>query len=178
MRTLTLIIFLAWTLAAGAADLESRVLTHYVPQDFLEKVVRTEGWTELPLDVKGGVRKGDVVRVWAGGSIDWGNGDQPGENVSSPTGLTTLTSTEAQKLALTPQAEDAFAVLFKTESQVKKCREAGKPLEIPLTKDKERISIGFNDLRGRYHDNHLGKGRRHELDPLWVRVEVVRIIVD
>jgi hypothetical protein len=38
--------------------------------------------------------------------------------------------------------------------------------------------IGFNDERGRYLDNHLGKGRRHELDPLWVRVEVVRIIVD
>src|SRR5437667_11826016 len=118
MRTLTLIIFLAWTVAAGAADLESRVLTHYVPQDFLETVVRTEGWTELPLDVKGGVRKGDVVRVWAGGSIDRGNGDQPGENVSSPAGPgTTLPSTEAQKLALTSQAEEAFALLFNTETQ-------------------------------------------------------------
>lgn len=178
MRTGTLILVLALTLATRAAELESRVLTHYVPQDFLEKVVRTEGWTELPLAVKGGVRKGDVVRVWAGGSIDRGNGDQPGENISSPAGLTALPSTEAEKLALAPQAEDAFAVLFKTESQVKKCREPGKPLEIPLTKDKERISIGFNDLRGHYHDNHLGKGRRHELDPLWVRVEVVRIIVD
>src|SRR5437870_9867418 len=103
MRTTTVILFLTLTLASRAADLESRVLTHYVPQDFLEKVVRTEGWTELPLDVKGGVRKGDVVRVWAGGSIDWGNGDQPGENVSSPAGLATLTSTEVQKLALTPQ---------------------------------------------------------------------------
>jgi hypothetical protein len=28
------------------------------------------------------------------------------------------------------------------------------------------------------HDNHLGKGRRHELDPLGMRIEVVRIIVD
>jgi hypothetical protein len=177
MRTGTMIIFLAVTLASRAADLESRVLTHYVPQDFLEKVVRTEGWTELPLEVKGGVRKGDVVRIWAGGSIDRG-GDQPGENVGSPAGLSAVPSTEAQKLALAPQAEDAFAVLLKTETQVKKCREPGKPLEIPLTKDKERMWIGFNDLRGRYYDNRLGKGRRHELDPLWVRVEVVRIIVD
>ncbi len=177
MRTGTVIIFLALALASRAADLESRVLTHYVPQDFLEKVVRTEGWTELPLDVKGGVRKGDVVRIWAGGSIDRG-GDQPGENVNGPAGMVPIPSTEAQKLALTPQAEDAFAMLFKTETQVKKCREPGKPLEIPLTKDKEKISIGFNDLRGRYYDNRLGKGRRHELDPLWVRVEVVRIIVD
>ena len=41
-----------------------------------------------------------------------------------------------------------------------------------------RVSLGFNDLHGRYHDNHLGKGRRHEHDPLWLRVEVVRIVVD
>ena len=39
-------------------------------------------------------------------------------------------------------------------------------------------TVGFNDERGRYQDNHLGKGRRHEFDPLWVRVEVVRLIVD
>ena len=109
MRTGTLIVILAVTLTSRAADLESRVLTHYVPQDFLEKVVRTEGWTELPLDVKGGVRKGDVVRIWAGGSIDRG-GDQPGENVNSPAGTSTILSTEAQKLALTAQAEDAFAL--------------------------------------------------------------------
>src|SRR5207245_1233001 len=126
MRAGTVMIFLAWTVAAGAAELESRVLTHYVPQDFLEKVVRTESWTELPLDVKGGVRKGDVVRIWAGGSIDRG-GDQPGENVGSPAGMSAIPGAEAQKLALTPQAEDAFAVLFKTETQVKKCREPGKP---------------------------------------------------
>src|SRR5438132_6807362 len=179
MRTATVIMLLCLAGAAGAADVESRVLTHYLPQDFLETVVRTEGWTELALDVKGGVRKGDVVRIWAGGSIDRGNGDQPGENVNSPSGLSTaLSSVDAEKLALTPQAEDAFALLFKTETELKKCREAGKPLEVPLTKDKEQIRIGFNDLRGRYYDNHLGKGRRHELDPLWVRIEVVRIIVD
>ncbi|HLJ94410.1 MAG TPA: hypothetical protein VKU02_14585 [Gemmataceae bacterium] len=165
-------------MATRAADLESRVLTHYVPQDFLEKVVRTEGWTELPLAVKGGVRKDDVVRIWAGGSIDRGNGDQPGENVNSPAGQPIVPSSLAPKLALAPQAEDAFAVLFKTETQTKKCREPGKPLEITLTKDKEQIWVGFNDLRGRYQDNHLGKGRRHELDPLWVRIEVVRTIVD
>src|SRR5437660_7461531 len=101
MRTATMMVLLALTGAAGAADVESRVLTHYVPQDFLETVVRTEGWTELPLDVKGGVRKGDVVRVWAGGSIDRGNGDQPGQNVSSPAGLgTSMESTDAEKLAL------------------------------------------------------------------------------
>src|SRR5438132_3126198 len=116
MRTATVIMLLCLAGAAGAADVESRVLTHYVPQDFLETVVRTEGWTELPLDVKGGVRKGDVVRIWAGGCIDWG-GDQPGENVSSPAGPgTNLASIEAEKLALTPQGEDAFALLFKTET--------------------------------------------------------------
>ena len=46
------------------------------------------------------------------------------------------------------------------------------------TRDGERLSIGFNDERSRYHDNRIGKGRRHELDPLWVRFEVVRITVD
>jgi hypothetical protein len=179
MRTATVAMLLALAMMSRAADVESRVLTHYVPQDFLETVVRTEGWTELPLDVKGGLRKGDVVRVWAGGSIDWGNGDQPGENVSSPAGrATAIPSTEAKKLALRQEAADAFAVLFKTETELKKCRQPGKPLEIPVTKDKEKIWIGFNDLRGRYYDNHLGKGRRHELDPLWLRIEVVRIIVD
>lgn len=179
MRTTTLGILLTLTVPSLAADVESRVLTHYVPQDFLETAVRTEGWTELPLDVKGGLRKGDVVRVWAGGSIDWGNGDQPGQNVSGPGGLpTTAPSTEAAKLALSTESRDAFALLIKTETQRHKCREAGKPLEVPLTKDKERIWIGFNDLRGHYQDNHLGRGRRHELDPLWVRIEVVRIIVD
>jgi len=42
----------------------------------------------------------------------------------------------------------------------------------------ERLWVGFNDERGRYRDNHLGRGLRHEFDPLWVRVEVVRIVVD
>src|SRR5262249_5664323 len=82
MRAACLVGSLFFPLAAFGAELESRVLTHYVPQDFLEAVVRREGWTELPLNLKGGVRKGDVVRIWAGGLIDRGNGDQPGENVA------------------------------------------------------------------------------------------------
>src|SRR5213595_3151895 len=110
MRFVVCCLVAALAHAAVAAELESRVLTHYVPQDFLEKVVRTEGWTELPLDVKGGVCKGDVVRIWAGGSIDRGNGDQPGENVNSPAGLASIDTAFVSKLALAPQAEDAFAV--------------------------------------------------------------------
>ena len=47
-----------------------------------------------------------------------------------------------------------------------------------LSKDGEKVWIGFNDEKGSYHDNRLGKGKRHELDPLWVRIEVVRIVVD
>src|SRR6516225_8244562 len=71
MRMTAVFCFPCLCLSAFGAELESRVLTHYVPQDFLETVVRREGWTELTLNVKGGVRKGDVVRIWAGGSIDW-----------------------------------------------------------------------------------------------------------
>jgi hypothetical protein len=172
---MAIVLVLGVTLAATAADVESRVLTHYVPQDLLETAVRTEGWTEVPLNVKGGVRKGDVVRIWAGGSIDRGNGDEPGQNVAGPEGV----ASGSEKLALSPETGHAFALLFKTEGPgVQKCLPPGKPLEIKLTKDKERLWVGFNDERGRYHDNHLGKGRRHELDPLWVRIEVVRIIVD
>jgi hypothetical protein len=180
MRKAILVTIFCLGSPALAADVESRVLTHYVPQDFLETVVRTEGWTELKLDVKGGVRKGDVVRVWAGGSIDYGNGDQPGEYTSSPSGLGSLPSAlNGQGLALSPELGHAFAVLFKTEGKtLNKCAIAGKPLEMQLSKDKEKILIGFNDLRGHYQDNHLGKGRRHELDPLWIRLEVVRLIVD
>jgi hypothetical protein len=74
-----------------AAELESRQLTHYIPQDQLETIVRTEDWTQIPLAVKGGTLKGDTVRVWAGGLIDRGNGDQPGENVNGPDGPPTLT---------------------------------------------------------------------------------------
>src|SRR5205814_7108842 len=86
-----------------AADVESRVLTHYVPQDLLEKAVRTEGWTEIPLNVPGGVRKGDVVRLWAGGVIDRGNGDQPGENVGGPTGVPAASADRPLLLAKEPE---------------------------------------------------------------------------
>ena len=163
-----------------AADLESRQLTHYVPQDFLETAIRTEGWTEVALAVKGGVRKDDVVRVWAGGSIDRGNGDQPGENVNGPDGFDPAAlGPDKSALALSPEPGHAYALLFKAESTgPTKCLPPGKPLEIKLTKDQEKLWVGFNDEPGRYLDNHLGKGKRHELDPLWVRIEVVRIIVD
>jgi hypothetical protein len=174
------VVLLGTASAALAADVESRVLTHYLPQDFLETAVRTEGWTEVPLDVKGGIRKGDTVRIWTGGSIDRGNGDKPGENASGPAGPETKPAgVELAKLVLSPEASNGFALLFKTEtSGIKKAAAAGKPLEMQVTKDKERLWLGFNDEKGRYADNHLGKGRRHELDPLWVRVEVVRTVVD
>jgi hypothetical protein len=164
--------------AAFAADLESRVWTHYVPQDFLEKVVRTPDWIEIPLEVKGGVRKGDTVRIWTGGSIDWGNGDRPGQNFNGPDGGKVV-SQRAKDLALSAQPSHAFAILFKTEFPgLRKPLPSGKPLEIKLDKDKQRLWIGFNDMKGLYRDNHLGKGRRHELDPMWMRIEVVRTIVD
>jgi len=164
---------------ASGAELESRVLTHYVPQDLLETAVRTENWTEVPLKVAGGTRKGDVIRIWAGGSIDRGNGDRPGENVGGPEGITGVSAEAAKKQVLSQTPELAFALLAKTEgNEPRKCLSAGKPLEIKLTKDNEKLWVGFNDERGRYNDNHLGKGRHHELDPLWLRVEVVRIIVD
>jgi hypothetical protein len=180
MRTAAVVLCLGAALAAVAADVESRVLTHYVPQDFLETAVRTEGWTEVTLDVKGGVRQGDVVRLWIGGSIDRGDGDRPGQNVNGPAGPEApVAGVEPAQLALSSDPGDAFALLVKTEtSGVKKPPAPGKPLEIKLTKDKERLWIGFNDEKGRFADNHLGKGRRHELDPLWLRIEVVRTVVD
>jgi hypothetical protein len=170
----------ALSLSAFADDVESRVLTHYVPQDLLESAVRKEGWTPVPLDLKGGVRKGDVVRIWAGGSIDVGNGDHPGQYVGGPSGLVPKgLPVEAARMALSPEPGHAYALLWKTEGKaIHKTQAPGKPLEIQLTKDREQVWVGFNDERGRYHDNHLGKGRRHELDPLWVRIEVVRITVD
>jgi hypothetical protein len=180
MRPAATIIGLFLLASVQGAELESRVLTHYVPQDFLEAAVRKEGWTELQLNLKGGLRKGDTVRIWAGGMIDRGNGDQPGENVAGPSGVdSSRVGVDARKLSLSPRAEHAFAFLVKTEKEgPRKCLIPGKPLEIQLSRDKERLWVGFNDERGRYQDNHLGKGRRHELDPLWIRIEVVRTIVD
>jgi hypothetical protein len=178
MRFAALLLSLMLVFAVSAADVESRVLTHFLPQDFLETAVRTEKWTEVPLAVKGGVLKDDVVRIWAGGLIDRGNDAKPGLNVNGPEGLPAGSGPEGS-LALTEEPGMAYALLFKTEtSGVKKCLPAGKPLEIKLPKDGERLWVGFNDERGQYLDNHLGKGRRHELNPLWVRIEVVRIIVD
>jgi hypothetical protein len=180
MRGIVFLMLSILTFTASAADLESRVLTHYVPQDFLEKVVRTEDWTEITLNVKGAVRKDDTVRVWTGGLIDRGNGDQPGVNVNGPAGVDAAQApADPQALALSADPKHAYAVLFKTESSgPHKPLPPGKPLEIKLTKDKEKLWIGFNDEKGRYNDNHLGKGKRHELDPMWLRIEVVRTIVD
>src|SRR5262245_32057680 len=175
MRAVSLFVSCLIVFPVLAAEVEMRCLTHYLPQDSLETIVRTEGWTELTLAVKGGVRKDDTVRIWTGGLIDRGNGDQPGENVNGPTGI-------AAKLtdpALSSDPAHAFAILAKTESTGPlKPLPPGKPLEIKLTKDQEKLWIGFNDEKGRFNDNHLGKGRRHELDPLWLRIEVVRIVVD
>jgi hypothetical protein len=180
MRTPAVVLILILSGVAPAAEVESRVLTHYVPQDFLEAAVRKEGWSEVALAVKGGLRKDDVVRVWAGGSIDRGNGDQPGENVNGPEGFSADFFDSAKPdCALSGELDHAYALLFKTETPgPTKCRPQGKPLEIKLSKDGEKVWVGFNDLKGRYADNHLGRGKRHELDPLWVRIEVVRIIVD
>lgn len=175
-RAAVLLLLLGLSALLSAAEVESRVLTHYLPQDLLETVVRKEDWTEVTLNVKGGVRKDDVVRVWAGGSIDRG-GDQPGQVVNGPEGA--ATAGDKLDLALSVPAAHGHALLFKTESTgPTKCLPQGKPLEIKLTKPGEKVWIGFNDEKGRYHDNRLGAGRRHERDPLWVRVEVVRIIVD
>jgi hypothetical protein len=160
-----------------AADLESRQLTHYVPQDTLETIVRTEGWTEIPLKVKGGVRKADTVRIWAGGIIDRGNGDRPGQNTAGPDGAGV--GKPAGPPALSDDPSLAFCLLAKSETgKPTKCSAPGKPLEIVLSKDDEKVFLGFNDEKGRYMDNHLGRGRRHELDPLWMRIEVVRNTVD
>ncbi len=180
MRGIAFVLSLGLTCAVFAAEVESRQLTHYLPQDLLETVVRKEDWTALTLDVKGGVVKGDVVRIWAGGSIDRGNGEQPGENVNGPGGVAPAQSgTGRLSMALSAEPAHRYALLFKTESTgPTRCMPTGKPLEIKLTRDKEKLWVGFNDEKGRYQDNHLGKGRRHELDPLWVRVELVRITVD
>jgi hypothetical protein len=161
-----------------ADDVESRVLTHYVPQDLLEEAVRKDGWTEVPLAVKGGVRKGDKIRIWAGGSIDRGNGEPPGKNADGPAGAFPK-GTDASRLALSAKTEHSYALLFKTTNHAPvPCATPGKPLEIPLKAEGEKLWVGFNDERDSFHDNHIGRGPRHAFEPLWVRIEVVRIIVD
>lgn len=177
MRTTALLLLLLMGINSSAADLESRALTHYIPQDLLENIVRKEGWTEITLKPYDGVKKNDIARIWTGGVVDHGNGNQPGVHVAGPDGAK-VSPTEAAKMALSTQPDLAYALLFKTEDGVLHKPTPGKPLEIRLTKAGSRLWVAFNDQRGRYADNHLGKGRRYELDPLWVRVEVIRIIVD
>jgi hypothetical protein len=178
MRTLALPALLALSVAALAADIESRALTHYIPQDLLEAAVRKEGWTEIVLQPFGGVRKGDIARIWAGGVIDCG-GDQPGTEVVGPSGPARKgAATPGMPFALASDPDLAYALLFKTDDGIShKCNVPGKPLEI-LLREGGKLWVGFNDERGAFRDNHLGKGQRHELDPLWVRVEVIRIVVD
>jgi hypothetical protein len=111
MRVAALFLVSLGTVAVSAAEVESRVLTHYLPQDFLETTVRSEKWTVLSLPVTGGLRKGDVVRIWAGGQIDRGNGEKPGQNVNGPEGAAAV---DASRLALSTEGALAFALLFKT----------------------------------------------------------------
>jgi hypothetical protein len=177
MRFFAIAMILTVSFSARAADLESRALTHYVPQDLLENVVRKEGWTEIVLKPYDGVKKNDIARIWTGGVIDHGNSNQPGVHVAGPDGVK-VTPAEAAKMAVSGQPDLAYSLLFKTEEGVLYKPIPGKPLEIRLTKAGARLWVAFNDQRGRYTDNHLGKGRRYESDPLWVRVEVIRIIVD
>jgi len=130
---------------------------------------------------QGVLRTGDrCARCGPGRAADRGNGDQPGENVNGPAGVDPAQlGDEKRAFALSTEPAHGFALLFKTESTgPTKCLAPGKPLEIKVTKDKEKLWLGFNDEKGRYQDNHLGKGKRHELDPLWVRIEVVRMTVD
>lgn len=182
MRVIALTLILGLTVSAGADELESRALTHYVPQDQLEEIVRKEGWTEIVLKPYGNVRKGDKARIWCGGVIDRG-GDQPGKIASGPDGPGTTsgpgTSVDPKRLSLSANPAHAYALLFKTEDgSIHACPPPGKSFEFPLGKEGAKLWIGFNDERGRFNDNHLGQGRRHERDPAWVRIEVIRIIVD
>src|ERR1700731_217000 len=112
MRTIVVVSLLALTLSmalsSSAADLESRALTHYVPQDLLESIVRKEGWTEIVLKPYNGVRKGDVARIWSGGMIDHGNGTQPGVHVTGPSGPPApVKAAEAGKMALSSNPDQA-----------------------------------------------------------------------
>src|SRR5947209_18714372 len=131
MRTTGIALLLLCATAAPAAEVESIVWRHYLPQDFLESVVRSEKWLPLPLDLPGGVRKGDVVRIWAGGSIDWGNADQPGLNASAPEGPAGTPALGARQLALAPDLGHALAILIKSERGLHKCSPAGKALAVP-----------------------------------------------
>jgi hypothetical protein len=173
MRTAALVLILGLTGVALAAEVESRQLTHYVPQDFLEAAIRKEGWTEVPLNVKGGVR-----RMTSSAS---------GREAASTAAMATIPAFTSTVRGPSRRARRHLQPVRATGGRLRccsrpmgptRCLPPGKPLELKLSKDGEKLSIGFNDEKGRYQDNHLGKGKRHELDPLWVRIEVVRIIVD
>src|ERR1700686_2000414 len=114
MRTTALLITLVLPPYLKGAEVESRVLTTYLPQDFLENAVRAERWTEIVLNVKGGVHKGDTIRLWGGGRSDPGNGDEPGENVNGPEGVLGLKDAK-RAWALSTEARHAYALLFRTE---------------------------------------------------------------
>jgi len=168
---------------ARAAEVESRVLTHFLPQDFLEnQVLRSDKCVAVDLSgLKGGIKAGDMVHIWVGGSIDWGNAHRPGLNITRPWGesLAQSTQTSGSDWAIAADPEFAHALVFKTETgSASRCFPEGKALSLKMTKDNEKLFIAFNDRKGCYADNHSGRGRDHVLDPLWVRVDVVRIVVD
>src|SRR5271166_1302745 len=129
MRTVVMLTLLVLAGVNWAADVESRALTHYVPQDLLEEAVRKEGWTEIVLKPYNGVRKGDVARIWAGGMIDRG-GEQPGKDAAGPSGPDRKTTPGTLgPLALAPDPGLAYALLFKTDDGVPhRCNVPGKPL--------------------------------------------------
>src|SRR5262249_55482374 len=104
MRKIAILLLLSLGMPVLAADLESRALTHYIPQDLLESIVRKEGWTEIVLKPYDGVKKGDIARIWSGGMIDHGNGNQPGVNVTGPDGVK-VSAAEAGKMALSSQPD-------------------------------------------------------------------------
>ena len=84
MRRIVLLVILLSPLPAFAAELESRVLTHDVPTGPAGCSGPDGGLDRDRHRREGGPRKGDMVRLWAGGSIDRGSGDQPGMNVNGP----------------------------------------------------------------------------------------------
>src|SRR5262245_18707701 len=118
MPRASLLFVFALSALAPAADLESRALTHYIPQDQLEGIVRKEGWHEIGLKPFGGVHKGDKARIWAGGVIDRGGTDQPGKIFAGPAGPEGKVTVDGAKLTLSSDPVHAYAILFKTEDGV------------------------------------------------------------
>src|SRR5262249_20704154 len=86
MRSLSLLLTATLCGLPCADELESRHLTHYVPQDLQETAVRKGGGREVPRAIRGGVHRGDPVRTGAGGSTARGNGAQPAQHVNAPAG--------------------------------------------------------------------------------------------